>query len=150
MSSPATNRVKRYSVSFFTAEPRPLSCRRLLWLTGPCRHCSSYGPTNQTCKQRIGWPTKSNTVGHPSVATSVQGESLGSDLLAQEFFGFGFFFIPLLQLFGAKEVDDPLTNRIAICNNLADDIGSGRAGILLYVLCDFSLDSVRATRSFSF
>jgi len=72
-------------------------------------------------------------VGHPSVATSVQSESLGCDLLAQEVLGFGFFVVPLLQLLGTKEVDDPLTNRIAICNNLADDVGFSRVGILLDV-----------------
>ena len=76
-------------------------------------------------------------VGHPSVATSVPGESLGCDLLAQEVLGFGFFGVPLLQLLRTKEADHSLTNRVAICNNLADDIGFGRVGILLYILCDF-------------
>jgi hypothetical protein len=76
-------------------------------------------------------------VGHPRVATSVQGESLGCDLLAQEVLGFGFFVVPLLQLLGSKEADDSLTNRVAICNNLADDVGFSRVGILLQVLCDF-------------
>src|ERR1700740_2524676 len=75
-------------------------------------------------------------VGHPSVATSVQGESLGCDLLAQEVLGFGFFVVPLLQLLGTKEADDSLTNRVAICNNLADYVAFGRIGILLHVLCD--------------
>jgi hypothetical protein len=35
-------------------------------LTGPCRHCSSCGPTNQTCKQRIGG-RQCRIVGHPKV-----------------------------------------------------------------------------------
>jgi hypothetical protein len=46
---------------------------------------------------------------------------LSCDLLAQEVLGFGFFGVPLLQLLGRKEADDPLTNRVTICNNLADD-----------------------------
>ena len=72
----------------------------------------------------------------PSVATAVRGKALGCDFLAQELFGFGFFVVPLLQLFGTKEADDPLANGVAICNHLADDVGFGRVGILLHILCD--------------
>jgi hypothetical protein len=61
---------------------------------------------------------------------------LGGDPLAQEILGFFFFGVPLLQLFGTKEAYDALTNRVAICNNLADDVGFGRVGILFHVLCD--------------
>ena len=39
---------------------------------------------------------------------------LGGDPLAQEILGFFFFGVPLLQLFGTKEADDALTNRVAI------------------------------------
>ena len=42
----------------------------------------------------------------PSLATLVRGKTLGCEFLAQELFGFGFFVVPLLQLFGTKEVDD--------------------------------------------
>jgi hypothetical protein len=52
----------------------------------------TYQPNLQT---KDWWPAVS-IVGHPSVATSVQGESLGCDLLAQEVLGFGFFVVPLL------------------------------------------------------
>jgi hypothetical protein len=41
--------------------------------------------------------------------------------VAQEVLGFGFFVVPLLQLLGTKEADDPLPDRVAVCNNLADD-----------------------------
>src|ERR1043166_6821194 len=92
-------------------------------------------PTNQTCRQRIGG-RQCRLSATQVLATSVQGESLGCDLLAQEVLGFGFFVVPLLQLVGTKEADDPLTNRVAICNNLADYVGFGRIGILLHVLCD--------------
>jgi hypothetical protein len=51
------------------------------------------------------WPAVFDFVGHPTVATSVQGESLGCDLLAQELLGFGLFVIPLLQLLGTKKVN---------------------------------------------
>jgi hypothetical protein len=63
-------------------------------------------------------------------------ESLGRDLLAQELLGFSLFVVPLLQLLRTKEIDDPLTNCIAICNDLADYVGFGRVGILLQVVGD--------------
>ena len=98
-------------------------------------NCSPCGPTKQTCKQRIGGRQCRSS------ATQVQqlqyGESLGCDPLTQEVLGFGFFVVPLLQLLGSEEADDALTNRVPICNNLADHGGFGRVGILLQVLCDF-------------
>src|ERR1700745_1551592 len=82
------------------------------------------------------WPAVS-IVGHPKCRKfQYQDESLGCDLLPQEVLGFGFFVFPLLQLLGTKEADDPLSTRVAICNNLVDDVALGRVGILLDVLCD--------------
>jgi hypothetical protein len=63
-------------------------------------------------------------------------QMLGSNLLTQEILGFGFLIVPLLQLLGAKKVDDALTNRVAICNDLANDVGFGCVGILMNILCN--------------